>query len=939
MTLATESEVVTDLANLDYRDEDEEDDDIDSLLLGGNDENKSLDKEIKAKQAHLLDVENQLEENTTRVMAMEDHIKNVAQESAQTKQLCDRRQKEVESQEHQIVLAQRERERLERERKSITAEIQQYNEQLNDRQSEIFKFQQRIDTIKDEMKWGDDKLSKWLEEAQRLEEDTEVLEKYSLADESRVKELQLEIEKETVAKQRDSNLLDSEVTETHTHELGLDKVSQMFRQVHQERTSLINRWEKTLNQMQERDSNIQEVAENFQRLKVETAKFERLLKEQEAMLEEEKLANEETEKKTVFRERDLDQVQQQKNRLVEELHRFESELASLRSTLSKTTTDERSKAAEARQLRDTARAWKAKVANMVTAIQDRQDDVDGINHKSLTAEEQAKQLDDALEREVEHETDLHGKLERAQSLAAKESQRLYELKQQSATVSAEIAATTAMVNNLVSKVRALDKRQLDEEQLLYRQDFEIASLERKLSKMQGKVNDDKTKEMEVEIVILRETLSGHTQSQTLLKQQLQKLDDELRLCNKRTKKDTAEYESLKDKLAELELEITRSQEDLTKTKNAKEDLMVNENILKLELRRMRMQLNTRADKVFTLEQQQLQLKVAMDERMDEIKIHKDLLHAQLKAANAQRSQVTTELKQRESRVEQLKKRHEIIVFSTAPPTEDGEVKSQAYLLVQAAQEREELQNLGDDLDTKIRKGEKEIRQLENVLHKMNGKNNKFRQSLRKVGENDSDASKKEQLEAQHRTVMDRFRHSRRERNKLQAKAEQLRTISSHAESEVESRYNDINETSAAIANLDSELASQQAKFDRAESTAKQIVKMHRKDAGDPTSETEAELDFKLKHMKDFNRSILSSLDALVQQHPEIGTELSMLYEQAGIDAKAMLPRRMGGSSVTSSRASVSSRGSSRRTQPSTAAQAAARRNIATPKTVQIGLGL
>jgi len=35
---------------------------------------------------------------------MEDHIKNVAQESAQTKQLCDRRQKEVESQEHQIVL-------------------------------------------------------------------------------------------------------------------------------------------------------------------------------------------------------------------------------------------------------------------------------------------------------------------------------------------------------------------------------------------------------------------------------------------------------------------------------------------------------------------------------------------------------------------------------------------------------------------------------------------------------------------------------------------------------------------------------------------------------------------------------------------------------------------------------------------------------------------
>ena len=67
--------------------------------------------------------------------------------------------------------------------------------------------------------------------------------------------------------------------------------------------------------------------------------------------------------------------------------------------------------------------------------------------------------------------------------------------------------------------------------------------------------------------------------------------------------------------------------------------MVDENLLKLEIKRARDQLMNRATDVLSLEDRRLLLDTAMKERRQEISIHTDMLKVQVKFAEEERAKI------------------------------------------------------------------------------------------------------------------------------------------------------------------------------------------------------------------------------------------------------------------------------------------------------------
>lgn len=138
-------------------------------------------------------------------------------------------------------------------------------------QTNIAKFNERINAMKDEMKWNEQELNAWMEKTKVADDDAQVLVKYTRADEAKIKQLTLEIERLTLETAKAHRELEAEMTETHANQMGLDKAAEDFRRLHAERKQLIQLWEQTVEKMQKRDGEIEGAAQQFQKFKGEVA--------------------------------------------------------------------------------------------------------------------------------------------------------------------------------------------------------------------------------------------------------------------------------------------------------------------------------------------------------------------------------------------------------------------------------------------------------------------------------------------------------------------------------------------------------------------------------------------------------------------------------------------------------------------------------------------
>uniref|UniRef100_A0A8C1KT79 Coiled-coil domain-containing protein 39 n=1 Tax=Cyprinus carpio TaxID=7962 RepID=A0A8C1KT79_CYPCA len=860
-------------------------------------ENKALEEELQKKQKEQLNLENKINNNKDVINALTEHLKNLRQEVSHTQALCKAREKETESEVHFRALAERETGRLKQEISQLENQLKTLNEKKNAQENSIFKATQKLDELKSQLNWDQQTLEAWLQESAHKDEDTMAIIKYAKQDESKIRELTLNIEKLTLEANQKRKNLDSEVTETVTAQIALDKTAESFRQAHSERQEMISQWENTIEQMRKRDQEIQQCAMLQAEVNQVIREKNDLLKERKDFMEREIENNKELERNINTAERQALRLRQQHQEEERNQRRLQDEvgLPKLRNTsalfLKCGSMFPRStvlKLMTQKPIKLHNSALKEKLRLVMEAV--------------LDVEEQAAQIEQ-LRKEQEQNIKVSFTLTPFNSsLMFRKSQEVQGMRDKEKNITAEICATRAAISNMDSRLSKLDQNLLKQQMIVSNQDFQIQMLERKTLHLQGKVNTEEKEALEKRASDLEEALEEKNRTAATLSTQLKKLQDDIRCVRKDTEKIGTEKRELTTKINELELFIGNSEKDQKKLRLKKQDSMVEKGLLKLEVQRLRNLLYDRADGVLSLEKRRLQLQTAMKEREEEIHVHREMLAKQIKLTEQERQGLSAAVNERLFKIDRMRKRYEILTVSLAAP-EGEEEKSQAYFIIRAAQEKEELQRQGDDLDAKIRKTEKEIHALENTLQVVNNCNTTYQVLHLTVGPAHQEKLK---LEEQRRAAEEKYKYKKRQIRELQEDIESMsRTLEGLLQEEAVQNES-VERTQAHVLSLNKDILSQKEKLNRA---SKQCAKYTReiRSAKNTNEKTFEERDIELRELRELNKSVNKMLLETMEETPELSSALQIRFMQAGLSlpSPASTPSSRLSSKINSARSSAS----------------------------------
>eukprot|EP00957_Ditylum_brightwellii_P056456 4279195-Ditylum_brightwellii.AAC.1 len=168
-------------------------------------------------------------------------------------------------------------------------------------------------------------------------------------------------------------------------------------------------------------------------------------------------------------------------------------------------------------------------------------------------------------------------------------------------------------------MQELETESMRQQEMIYNAEFQIQQMEQKVSRGLGERSDEEKHELQGRIKKLESELDSQKEKQKGLSQQCKMLESELRIWKSKKDRCGSRKSETQKLISEVELEISSCEVSLKKLVSKKEETMVSHDVIRLELRRLRDTLRSRADEVCSLEVRQEQLILSMAERKEEVK--------------------------------------------------------------------------------------------------------------------------------------------------------------------------------------------------------------------------------------------------------------------------------------------------------------------------------
>jgi UDP-glucose:O-linked fucose beta-1,3-glucosyltransferase len=181
--------------------------------------------------------------------------------------------------------------KLEKENKNFNQISEEQQSKVNDVQQKIFEGNQMLEKLKSQINLNQEDMEKWMLAAKQKKEDNMMLEKYKRSDETKVKEIGLEIQRLTVERGKLERNLANQITETKACQIEVDKLVEEFNYHSEERQRIFSQWDSVVANLAKRNELQLEIGDKVVRLENEIREKQDKIEEKGRYLRREKEQN------------------------------------------------------------------------------------------------------------------------------------------------------------------------------------------------------------------------------------------------------------------------------------------------------------------------------------------------------------------------------------------------------------------------------------------------------------------------------------------------------------------------------------------------------------------------------------------------------------------------------------------------------------------------
>ncbi|XP_060648891.1 coiled-coil domain-containing protein 39 [Drosophila nasuta] len=828
-----------------------------------NAENLAILHEMVGMRAEKFELQQRIRALDERDKAIERHKRNIEATLQQNITFFSSVKNDVIKEAHRTQLVILERNKLKEDLRLNQKELAEYTEYADHTLRKITKNKREIDELTKRIKTAKSSLVDWADAMEDGNKGYQLIDKYYQDDQQKARDLNTkrQLLQADIDKRRKMNV--QLYDEQTTLEKNLERTACLYRAAHLERRQMVDTWKQAVNQMTQREMDIQMGEEECVHLTERAISMAASYRDANEQLNDVLENNQMVEQSIEILNSETSDLKNEIARLTDAALLKEREILALRHELENLSNMVHSQRLENRKTLQQRDAKNLEIANFDEVLNQVEARLKAIENKATDANQRLQILDEMMEGEEQALNQLNKQQQRCNDLLYRTQRQITDLRDEEKTI---IMQNSALQSTLLAVYR--NHRQLMNElkrqtEIHYNMSFKYLQCERRLAELQGKNADPELEERNQEILSQLEQNYAKLQRRlSSTEAQNKKLNYSMNALVIVYNSDAKELETFKFKIKEAQVYCEGTIKRMRMNRYENSEFIVELSLLKMRCSDLQNVIESCVKGTFNLNQHRLAFQRIINDRFVELRSQQDILQLKRKHLNDELSTLRADLGDRKKHISAMRSRFEI-TSALLGVNEDGTMITATQLKVENAQERQLLADEGDALNKKVLKAEKEVIALENTLRQFDKSNDNYRKNLKTYEDNSKNEQRAEdelkRVQENYCNELQKLKSLRHKAECYDVKHEQQKMEQEELMKQLEAEKQKCLEDSEALAKLTKELQEQKSKIDRANREIQNLLKDIRQKAISSEYLELFERDLGLQELENRNRKTLNLL--------------------------------------------------------------------------------